>query len=249
MRIGELAACVGITPRALRHYESIGLLAPAATDPRTGYRSYGRDELLRALRIEQLKQAGVPLAGIAALLDDAGATQEILLTHRRHLHEVADDTRRRLALVDALLDAEEVISEPRLVTTPAVPVLVSTAVATPETLGDTIRRGIQRQRRRARQIDPDVAWIVAARFATCRRGTFPVEAAAHHPDVIDLPSTWLPARAVQLDVVGPHRLLPAAYDTVHAHLAQLGGRPTGIAQETYHRLGPVPLTTVTVFTD
>jgi DNA-binding transcriptional MerR regulator len=249
MRIGEFAACVGVTPRAVRHYESIGLLAPASTDPRTGYRAYGPDQLIRALRIEQLKQAGVPLTQIVAVLDDDGARRAVLEAHRRRLQRVAVDTRHQLALLDTMLATDEVISSPVLVTLAATPVLAAIGTATATTLGSAIRRGIQRQRRRARQLDPSVAWRVAARFPVAGLDPFPVETAAFHPAAVELPSTWLPGQAVELDVVGPLRLLPAAYDTLRAHLADRAWRPTGVVQETYAQLGPVPRTSIAVFVD
>ena len=105
MRIGEFARRVGITPRAVRHYESLGLLRPDRTDERTGYRHYGAAELARAVRIEQLKRGGVPLAAIGLVIDDDAAATAIL---RRRRHELGIEhaaTRRQLRMLDALLAA------------------------------------------------------------------------------------------------------------------------------------------------
>jgi hypothetical protein len=38
--IGEFARLGGVSVRALRHYDEIGLLRPATVDPDTGYRGY-----------------------------------------------------------------------------------------------------------------------------------------------------------------------------------------------------------------
>lgn len=38
--IGDFARLGRVSVRMLRHYDSIGLLRPAAVDPHTGYRSY-----------------------------------------------------------------------------------------------------------------------------------------------------------------------------------------------------------------
>src|SRR5690349_5274029 len=69
MRIGELAQRLRVSTRTLRHYESVGLLTPASVDESTGYRSYGAAELLRGVRIEQLKGTGLSLEEIRAALD------------------------------------------------------------------------------------------------------------------------------------------------------------------------------------
>lgn len=38
--IGQFAQIAKVSVRALRHYDDVGLLRPAAVDPTTGYRSY-----------------------------------------------------------------------------------------------------------------------------------------------------------------------------------------------------------------
>lgn len=59
MRIGELAERAGTSTRALRFYESQGLLsAPRAAN---GYREYGEDELRLVLEIRTLQAAGLSL--------------------------------------------------------------------------------------------------------------------------------------------------------------------------------------------
>ena len=44
MPIGRFARLTGLTVKALRHYDEVGLLRPAAVDPDTGYRSYAPDQ-------------------------------------------------------------------------------------------------------------------------------------------------------------------------------------------------------------
>ncbi|GIH99553.1 MerR family transcriptional regulator [Planobispora takensis] len=68
-RIGQLARMAGVSERTLRHYDKIGLLAPAAVDRATGYRWYGVAELSRLERIRGLQRLGLPLRQIADLLD------------------------------------------------------------------------------------------------------------------------------------------------------------------------------------
>lgn len=88
LKIGELAKKVGLSVRALHHYDAIGLLSPSQrTDG--GARLYGRDDLIRLHRIEALKRFGYSLPAIQASLDGppAGAPLQIL--------------RRQIAALDA----------------------------------------------------------------------------------------------------------------------------------------------------
>ncbi|MFB7373243.1 MerR family transcriptional regulator [Streptomyces sp. NPDC056222] len=72
MRIGEIAALVGVTPRAVRHYHHLGLL-PEPVRLANGYREYGiRDAVLLA-RIRRLTELGLGLDEVRDVLaDDEG---------------------------------------------------------------------------------------------------------------------------------------------------------------------------------
>ncbi|MFD5327610.1 MerR family transcriptional regulator [Streptomyces sp. NPDC127092] len=72
MRIGEIAALVGITPRAVRHYHRMGLL-PEPARRANGYREYGiRDAVLLA-RIRRLAELGLGLDEVGDVIaDDEG---------------------------------------------------------------------------------------------------------------------------------------------------------------------------------
>jgi DNA-binding transcriptional MerR regulator len=84
----ECAARIGLTVRALRVYERHGLIAPKRTGK--GWRLYGRAEIARLHEILALKQLGLSLSRIAALLegrandlDRALAMQETALSALR----------------------------------------------------------------------------------------------------------------------------------------------------------------------
>lgn len=68
LTIGQLADYVGVTPRAIRHYHSLGLLAEPERTP-SGYRSYGAQDVVDLQRIKVLTDAGVPLARVRELAD------------------------------------------------------------------------------------------------------------------------------------------------------------------------------------
>lgn len=72
LKIGDLARRTGLTVRALRHYDDIGLLKPSARAD-NGYRLYGRDDIARLYRIQALRRLNVSLGEIATLLDRDGS--------------------------------------------------------------------------------------------------------------------------------------------------------------------------------
>lgn len=68
LTIGEVARLAGTTVRAVRHYTSTGLVAEPERDA-SGYRRYGATDLVRVVRIRRLRDLGIPLSQVAALLD------------------------------------------------------------------------------------------------------------------------------------------------------------------------------------
>lgn len=89
----------GISSRALRHYDEIGLLSPARVAA-SGYRWYGRAELLRLQRILLLRELRVPLLRIREVLD--GDTEELnsLRRHRENLAAERDRLNEVLTTID-----------------------------------------------------------------------------------------------------------------------------------------------------
>ena len=68
-RIGDFSRLTQVTVKALRHYDSLGLLKPAHIDPESGYRYYTGSQLPRLNRILALKDLGFSLEQIGQLLD------------------------------------------------------------------------------------------------------------------------------------------------------------------------------------
>ncbi|MEU8013146.1 MerR family transcriptional regulator [Micromonospora parva] len=115
--IGDFARLGRVSVRMLRHYDSIGLLRPASVDPHTGYRFYRADQLRRLNRVIALKELGLTLEQVRAIVDDAVDVAELrgmLRLRRSQLAEqLAADT-ARLAAVEARLRMIE--SEGRMTT-------------------------------------------------------------------------------------------------------------------------------------
>lgn len=93
--IGELARTARMTPRAIRHYERLGLIqVPVRTD--ANYRLFDSDSVERARFIAKCRSLGFSIAEIADLLramDDPDHT----------CAQVAELTQAHLDLVDAKL--------------------------------------------------------------------------------------------------------------------------------------------------
>ncbi|HEY1628196.1 MAG TPA: alpha/beta fold hydrolase [Streptosporangiaceae bacterium] len=66
--IGEFARLSRLSPKALRRYDELGLLPPDRVDPWTGYRWYAATQLAQARLVAELRQIGMPLADIKAVL-------------------------------------------------------------------------------------------------------------------------------------------------------------------------------------
>lgn len=95
MKISEIAAAAGTTPRAVRHYHRLGLL-PEPARRQNGYRAYGIAELARLMRIRWLAEHGLPLGSVAAVLaEEAGVSDADDL--RADLTALHDDISRNIA--------------------------------------------------------------------------------------------------------------------------------------------------------
>lgn len=76
VKIGDAAAFVGTTPRAIRHYHEIGLL-PEPVRGGDGRRRYGYEDMIRLLWIRRMADAGIALDAIRdAFADTAQADSD-----------------------------------------------------------------------------------------------------------------------------------------------------------------------------
>ena len=98
LRIQEVAATLGLTPRTIRYYEELGLLTPAARSE-GDYRLYDDDDVERLRFIKDLRdEAGFSLAEISQLLEDEAARSR----NRVRFRATSDVAERRAILDDAL---------------------------------------------------------------------------------------------------------------------------------------------------
>jgi DNA-binding transcriptional MerR regulator len=104
MTIGEFSRLTGLSPKALRHYDSIGLLTPAHVDPSTNYRGYTDDQIPRARTIRRLRDLQLPLEDIRIVLDSPDEAEKRLRAYRR---EVEADLFRRQRILHHLFQLTE----------------------------------------------------------------------------------------------------------------------------------------------
>lgn len=91
MTIGELSRRSGVSVRALRHYDAIGLLRPDATTE-AGYRQYGEDALQRLSFILLFRELKFSLRDIRSMLENphfdpmAALDEQIALLEEKRQH-------------------------------------------------------------------------------------------------------------------------------------------------------------------
>ena len=98
LKIAEVAEELGLTARAVRYYEELGLLKPAARSEGS-YRLFDDDDLERLRFIRGLRDdAGFSLAEIGRLLEDEEARER----NREQFRATTDVAERRQILRDAI---------------------------------------------------------------------------------------------------------------------------------------------------
>jgi DNA-binding transcriptional MerR regulator len=106
LSIGQFARASGLTAKALRHYDAVGLLTPAVVDTGNGYRRYSVDQLPTARLIRKLRALELPVAEVHRLLDlhenDTDALAAELLAHRKRLESRVVRLQRQMHDLDHL---------------------------------------------------------------------------------------------------------------------------------------------------
>jgi MerR family transcriptional regulator, thiopeptide resistance regulator len=119
-KVGELARRTGLSVRALRYYDEIGLLSPSRRSE-GGHRLYTAGDVVRLQRIKSLRALGFSLREIGEYLDGAEVPlEEVIDSHLARLRERIELQRRlcdRLEQVAARLRSGEEISSERFVET------------------------------------------------------------------------------------------------------------------------------------
>ena len=100
--IGAAAARLGVSERALRYYQQLGLIHPACTPG--GLRRYSADDIARVTRIRELQDLlGLNLDEIAIVLSREDRMAEIRLTY----HDERTSPALRRELIEESLSLQE----------------------------------------------------------------------------------------------------------------------------------------------
>jgi MerR family copper efflux transcriptional regulator len=109
-RIGEVARRAGLSARAVRHYEALGLIEPEGRSG-GGFRLYGEGSLRRLILIVRLKEIGFSLGEIAEILPAGGRGAGDRMMVRRLRDAYADKVARIESQIASLQRARRDLSE------------------------------------------------------------------------------------------------------------------------------------------
>lgn len=106
LTIGAFSRLTGLTPKALRHYDAMGLLRPADVEA-NGYRVYSREQIETGRTIRRLRDLDVSLEEIRAVLDDPAQASKRLEAYAREVEADLFRRQRNLHRLRNLTDAHE----------------------------------------------------------------------------------------------------------------------------------------------
>jgi DNA-binding transcriptional MerR regulator len=130
LTIGEFSRMTHLSVKALHHYHDVGVLEPAGIDPHSGYRSYGTDQVASAQVIRRLRDLGMPLDSIRAVLlaPDLAARNREITAHLARMERQLEQTQAAVSGLRALLGGPAPRPRIEFRTIPAVTALAITEV-------------------------------------------------------------------------------------------------------------------------
>jgi DNA-binding transcriptional MerR regulator/effector-binding domain-containing protein len=105
LTIGEFSRMTYLSVKALRHYHDVGVLVPATVDPSSGYRGYDTGQVTAAQVIRRLRDLGMPLDSIRAVLraPDLAARNREISAHLERMERQLEQTQAAVSGLRALL--------------------------------------------------------------------------------------------------------------------------------------------------
>ena len=148
LTIGEFSRMTHLSVKALRHYHDVGVLAPAAIDPSSGYRSYDVRQVASAQVIRRLRDLGMPLDSIAAVLaaPDVAQRNREIAAHLERMERQLEETQAAVSSLRSLLSG----AAPRpVIAFRSIPTVTALAIAEVVSGAEIVRvghRGVRRAR-------------------------------------------------------------------------------------------------------
>jgi DNA-binding transcriptional MerR regulator len=132
LNIGDFSRMTHLSVKALRHYHDMGILEPAAIDPQSGYRSYDAGQVTSAQVIRRLRDLGMPLDSIRAVLTapDLAARNREITAHLERMERQLEQTQAAVSGLRALLGGPAPRPEIQFRTIPTVTALAVAQVVT-----------------------------------------------------------------------------------------------------------------------
>ena len=107
MTVGEVSTLLGVSVRALHHWDETGLVHPSRRSA-AGYRLYCETDIMRIQQVLVYRQTGMSLADIKTVLDEAGAD---VLTHLHRQRELLQGQishlQHKLSSIDMVIDIHQ----------------------------------------------------------------------------------------------------------------------------------------------
>ncbi len=185
LSVGRVARRAGLTTKALRHYDRIGLLRPATVDPATGYRWYHPDQVAQARLVWLLRSVELPLDQVRAAVaawqaGDAGTVDQLLRQQRQLLDARVTRLRGALHSLDHLINeginmSESDTTQPTTKSAPGTGTVTDERMLGAQLFNQTWRLLEQEQRSRA----DDDRMIHTAHASRYHWGQVPTATPAH----------------------------------------------------------------------
>jgi DNA-binding transcriptional MerR regulator len=140
LTIGEFSRMTHLSVKALHHYHDVGVLEPATIDPNSGYRIYGADQVAAAQVIRRLRDLGMPLDSIRAVLlaPDLAARNREITAHLARMERQLEQTQAAVSGLRALLSGPA----PRpLIEFRAIPAVTALAIVEVVTVAEVMAWG------------------------------------------------------------------------------------------------------------
>ena len=105
--VGEVSTLLGVSVRALHHWDETGLVRPSQRSD-AGYRLYSETDIMRIQQVLVYRQTGMSLADIKTVLDEPGTDA---LTHLRCQRELVQGQishlQHKLSSIDMVIDIQQ----------------------------------------------------------------------------------------------------------------------------------------------